>query len=99
MLNQGYGRLIHLGTDAAKVDNLGLTISAAGKGGVNAFVKSVVREVATHGVTVNVVSMGPTETPLLERLQRHSPELLQRMIRKIPMRRRSGSHGGIFGFR
>jgi 2-hydroxycyclohexanecarboxyl-CoA dehydrogenase len=87
MIQQDYGRLIYVGTDAAKVGNKGLTISAAGKGGVNAFAKSLAREVARHGVTVNVVSMGPTETPLLDRMREHSPDLLKRMIRQIPMRR------------
>jgi 2-hydroxycyclohexanecarboxyl-CoA dehydrogenase len=87
MMKQGYGRLIYVGTDAAKVGNKGLTISAAGKGGVNAFAKSLAREIARHGITVNVVSMGPTETPLLNRIREHSPDLLERMIRQIPMRR------------
>jgi 2-hydroxycyclohexanecarboxyl-CoA dehydrogenase len=87
MIEQGYGRLIYVGTDAAKVGNKGLTISAAGKGGVNAFAKSLAREVARHGITVNVVSMGPTETPLLDRIREASPDLLKRMIRQIPLRR------------
>lgn len=87
MLDQRYGRLIFVGTDAAKVGNKGLTISAAGKGATNAFAKSLAREVARYGITVNVVTMGPTETPLLDRLRTLSPDLLERMIRKIPMRR------------
>lgn len=87
MLEQRFGRLIYIGTDAAKVGNKGLAVSAAGKGGVNAFAKSLAREVVRHGITVNVVSMGPTETPLLERIRAKSPDLLERMIRQIPMRR------------
>ena len=87
MLSQGYGRLIYIGTDAAKIGNRGVTISAAAKGGVNAFAKSLAREVAKHGITVNVVSMGPTETPLLDRLRRQSPDMVERIMRQIPMRR------------
>lgn len=87
MRQQGYGRMIYVGSDSGKVGNKGLTVSAAGKGGVNAFAKSLAREVATEGITVNVVSMGPTETPQLEALRSHSPELVERMVRAIPMRR------------
>jgi 2-hydroxycyclohexanecarboxyl-CoA dehydrogenase len=87
MVQQNYGRIIYVGTDAAKVGNKGLSISAAGKGGVNSFAKSLAREVTRYQITVNVVSMGPTETPLLERLTENSPDLLRRMISKIPMRR------------
>ena len=45
MRDQGNGRLVRVGTNAAKLGKSGLTISAAGKG-VNAFLKAVAREIA-----------------------------------------------------
>jgi len=44
--------------------------------------------------------MGLGETPFGDHLQKHCPDLLQRMIRKIPMRRpgRAGEVAAMVGF-
>jgi 2-hydroxycyclohexanecarboxyl-CoA dehydrogenase len=41
-------------------------VYAATKGGVLAFTKSIARENARYGITVNAVCPGPIETPLLD---------------------------------
>ena len=57
---------------------------AGAKGGVIAFTKSLAREVVRHGVRVNCVSPGPTDTPLYDTL----PEGIKAaLVKAIPMRR------------
>ena len=53
---------------------------AAAKGGVIAFSKSIARENARYGITVNVVAPGPVDTPLLRKaLDRGGEKLLAAM--------------------
>ena len=78
------GRIVNVASDAGRVGSSGETVYAGAKGGVIAFTKSVAREVARHGITANVVSPGPTDTPLFASV----PERLrQALVRAIPMGR------------
>jgi NAD(P)-dependent dehydrogenase (short-subunit alcohol dehydrogenase family) len=55
-------------------------VYAAAKGGVIAFSKSIARENARYGITVNVVAPGPVDTPLLRKaLDRGGEKLLAAM--------------------
>ena len=47
-----------------RVGSSGEAVYAACKGGLVALSKTLAREHARHGVTVNVVCPGPTDTPL-----------------------------------
>jgi 2-hydroxycyclohexanecarboxyl-CoA dehydrogenase len=58
------GRIINISSDAARVGSSGEAVYAACKGGLVAFSKTIAREHARHGITVNVVCPGPTETAL-----------------------------------
>ena len=64
MIDRGYGRMVFLASDAARVGQARLSYYAAAKGGVVALVKSVAQEVGGHGITLNVVSPGATNTEL-----------------------------------
>jgi len=89
MISRGYGRIISLGSDGAKVGESGLAIAAAALGGVNAFFKSLAREVGRYGITVNVICPGPVDTPSVEEFK-HSEfghKIIAGMIRNIPMKR------------
>lgn len=78
------GRVVNVSSDAGRVGSLGESVYAGAKGGVIAFTKSLAREMARHGVNVNCVAPGPTDTPLL----RAQPEKIQdALLRAIPMRR------------
>lgn len=76
MVARGYGRVVCLASDAARIGQVRLSYYAAAKAGVIALVKSVAQEVGRSGVTLNVVSPGATDTPLrIEREERMRSEM------------------------
>ncbi|MCA8927408.1 MAG: SDR family oxidoreductase [Alphaproteobacteria bacterium] len=84
MIAAGRGTVVNIASDAGRVGSMGETVYAGAKGGVIAFTKSLAREMARHGITVNCVAPGPTETPLLADM----PEGLQDALKRaIPLRR------------
>jgi 2-hydroxycyclohexanecarboxyl-CoA dehydrogenase len=90
MMAAGFGRIVLVSSDAARVGSSGETIYAAAKGGLLAFAKSVAREAVRRGVTANCICPGPTDTPLFRGLAREGPEgdrITQALERAIPMRR------------
>ena len=64
MIDNGYGRIVCIGSDAGRVGQSHLSYYAGAKGGVIAQCKSIAQEVGRHGVTLNVVSPGATNTEL-----------------------------------
>jgi 2-hydroxycyclohexanecarboxyl-CoA dehydrogenase len=86
MIERGAGRIVSLASDAGRVGSSGEAVYAACKGGIIAFSKSVAREVARHGITLNIVSPGPTDTPLFANFDA-SGKLAGALARAIPMRR------------
>lgn len=65
MIEQGWGRIVNIASDAGRVGSSLEAVYSGAKGGTIAFSKTLAREVARKGVTVNVVCPGPTDTPLL----------------------------------
>ena len=63
-------RVVNIASDAGRVGSSGEAVYAACKGGLIAFSKTIARELRAHGITVNVVCPGPTDTALLRRLRR-----------------------------
>ena len=53
-------------SDAGRVGSTGEAVYSACKAGIIGFSKTVAREMARYGITVNTVCPGPTATPLLE---------------------------------
>ncbi|WGO84607.1 3-oxoacyl-ACP reductase FabG [Arsenophonus apicola] len=68
MMKKRYGRIISVGSVIGTMGNIGQANYAAAKAGVIAFSKSLAREVATRGITVNVVSPGFIETDMTRAL-------------------------------
>lgn len=90
MVERGYGRVVNIGSDAARVGSSLEAVYSGAKGGVVAFSKTLAREVARYGVTVNSVCPGPTETPMLAEIAgggQDSEKVLEAMRRAVPMRR------------
>ena len=65
MVERKYGRIVNVASDAARGGSSGEAVYAACKGGLVALSKTLAREHARQGVTVNVVCPGPTDTALL----------------------------------
>lgn len=84
------GRIVNIASDAARVGSSGEAVYAACKGGLVSFSKAIAREHARHGITVNVVCPGPTDTALFAdyRQGAGNPEkLLEAFTRSIPLGR------------
>ena len=84
------GRIVNIASDAARVGSSGEAVYAACKGGLVAFSKTIAREHARHGITVNVVCPGPTDTALFEDYKQGAgnPEkLVEAFTRSIPLGR------------
>jgi 2-hydroxycyclohexanecarboxyl-CoA dehydrogenase len=90
MVERKRGRVINIASDAARVGSPLEAVYSGAKGGVVAFTKTLAREVARHGVTVNVVCPGPTETPMLEDIinsGESNAKMIEAIRRVVPMRR------------
>ena len=90
MLERGWGRIVNVSSDAARVGSSGEAVYAGAKAAVIAFTKTIAREVAGNGITANAVCPGPTDTPLLSAMAASSPDserLLEALRRAVPMRR------------
>ncbi|MFE3058765.1 SDR family NAD(P)-dependent oxidoreductase [Nocardia sp. NPDC059239] len=87
MIEQGGGRVVNVASDAGRVGSSGEAVYSAAKGGVVAFSKSTAREMARHGVTVNCVCPGPTDTALLASIGGDDPKLRDALVKAIPLRR------------
>ena len=90
MLASGWGRIINIASDAGRVGSSMESIYSAAKGGLIALTKTLAREYAIHGVTVNAVSPGPTDTPLFSALAAaggNSAKTMAALERAVPMRR------------
>lgn len=68
MMKKRAGRIINIGSVVGSMGNAGQVNYAASKAGVIGFTKSLAREVANRGITVNTVSPGFIETDMTKAL-------------------------------
>ena len=90
MLARRAGRIVNIASDAARVGSSGEAVYAACKAGLLGFSKTLAREHARHGITVNVVCPGATNTNLFAEYKKGAgnPEKLDEAFRRaIPMGR------------
>lgn len=84
MFTARYGRIVNIASVVGLMGNFGQTNYAASKAGLIGFSKSLAREVAARGITVNCVAPGYISTPMTDKLP---GEVKKAFLDIIPMKR------------
>ena len=81
MMKKRFGRIINIGSVVGSMGNAGQTNYCAAKAGLIGFSKALAKEVASRGITVNVVAPGFIATDMTDIL---SEELKNNLLTQIP---------------
>lgn len=90
MQSAGFGRIINIASEAARLGSRGGAAYAAAKGGVIAFTKSIARENARFGITANAIAPGPIRTPMLDAAVARGGDKILRAMTDATLLRRLG---------
>jgi 3-oxoacyl-[acyl-carrier protein] reductase len=86
MTEQGWGRIIYLGTGLSRRPREGMIALGAAKAALTQFARYLAQELGSHGITVNVVEPGPVgDTRMAADV--FDEELTQRQVAATPMGR------------
>jgi len=81
MVEQGWGRVVTIVSDAGRRGERFQVIYGAAKAGAMGFVRGLAAEVGPHGVTANCVALGTMRTGVLEEALGHNPDLERKLVR------------------
>lgn len=84
MIARKFGRIVNIASPSAVTGRAGQTNYSASKGGIISFTKSLSKEMARLGITVNAVCPGVISTPMTEKLDQ---ETKSDFLNMIPMRK------------
>jgi 3alpha(or 20beta)-hydroxysteroid dehydrogenase len=87
MVQRGSGSIINMSSIAGRMGTPYLTAYAASKWAVRGMTKCVAKELAATGVRVNSLHPGQIDTDMHARQKERTPELIQKLVAGIPMRR------------
>jgi 3-oxoacyl-[acyl-carrier protein] reductase len=81
MMKARWGRIVNVGSVVGSIGNPGQVNYAAAKAGLEGMTRSIAHEVATRGITANVVAPGFIATPMTDKL---NDEQKAALFAKIP---------------
>ena len=84
MLKKRWGRIINITSTSASTGNKGQANYAAAKAGVEAFSKSLAKEVGSRGITVNAIAPGYIQTDMTEVIK---DKVKEEILSQIPLAR------------
>lgn len=84
MMGQSWGRIINISSLAGLVGNPGQANYSAAKAGINAFTKSIAREVGSLNITVNAIAPGFFVTDMTDKLPQENKDFI---MSRIPLKR------------
>lgn len=84
MLDQQYGRILHIASISGKEGNEGMAAYSSSKAGLIGLVKVMGKEYAKDGITVNALAPAVIQTPMVDALPQRQVDY---MTAKIPMGR------------
>jgi len=84
MVANGYGRIVNIASVAGKEGNPKASAYSASKAAVIGLTKSLGKELATNGITVNCVTPAAVKTPIFDQVEQFH---IDYMLSKIPMGR------------
>ena len=84
MRERGFGRIVNISSMNGQMGQFGQTNYAAAKAGIFGFTKSLARESAAKGITVNAVSPGYIETDMIKGVKE---DILKQIVSQIPIGR------------
>ncbi len=84
MREQNYGRIINISSINALAGNIGVSNYSAAKAGILGLTRSLAKESASKGITVNAVAPGYVDTELLANV---SSKVMEEIVNQIPVKR------------
>ncbi|MFA5839748.1 MAG: 3-oxoacyl-[acyl-carrier-protein] reductase [Candidatus Margulisiibacteriota bacterium] len=82
LMKQRWGRIINIASIVGQMGNFGQANYSASKAGLIGLTKTLARELASRGVTVNAIAPGFIQTAMTEKIP---AEVKQKMLESIPM--------------
>ncbi len=84
MRERGYGRIVNVSSVNGLAGQFGQANYAATKAGIIGFTKALALESAAHGITVNAIAPGYTDTAMVAAVR---PDIRERIIAAVPVGR------------
>ena len=85
MRQAGWGRIVNVSSIYAKFGGQGEAAYTAAKAGIVGLTKSAAQELARHGILVNCVLPGLTDTPAIRSMM--APRIRDKILAQTPLRR------------
>jgi 3-oxoacyl-[acyl-carrier protein] reductase len=84
MMKQRSGKIVNIASIVGEMGNAGQANYSASKAGVIGLTKTLARELAPRGITVNAIAPGFIQTAMTEKIP---AEIKQKMLEQIPLSR------------